>query len=82
MNKEKEKEDGLKELVLARIEIMPPNFKLSIGNFGTFTKQEMINSVKNEDEAGKQIIQMQINFIKALTSGELINTINKNDSYN
>lgn len=75
-------DEGLKELVLARIEVMPQNLRLSIGNFGTFTKQKMIESVKKGDEAGKQIIQMQMNFIKSLTSGKLINTINKNDSYN
>ena len=38
---EENKEDKLKELVLARIDIMPPNLKLSIGGFGTFTKQEL-----------------------------------------
>lgn len=77
-NEKKEKEQELKELVLARIDVMPPNLKLSIGNFGTFTKQELIEHVKKGDEAGKQIIQMQLNFIKALTSGRLIETLNQN----
>ncbi|MBI2629829.1 hypothetical protein HYW76_01885 [Candidatus Pacearchaeota archaeon] len=78
MSEEKQDEE-LKELVLARIGIMPPNLKLSIGNFGTFTKQEMIEHVKCGDAAGKQIIQMQISFIKALTSGRLIEILNKNE---
>ena len=78
MNEEKDRNEGLKELVLARIEVMPQNFRLSIGNFGTFTKQEMIESVKKEDEAGKQIIKMQLNFIKALTDNRLIGILNKN----
>jgi hypothetical protein len=74
----KEKERELRELVLARIDVMPPNLKLSIGNFGTFTKQELMEHVRNGDEAGKQIVQMQLNFIKALTSGRLIETLNQN----
>ena len=76
---EKTEKEELKELVLARIEVMPPNLKLSIGNYGTFTKQELIEHVKNGDEKGKKIIEMQLNFIKALTSGKLIETLNKNE---
>jgi len=75
---EENKEDKLKELVLARIDIMPPNLKLSIGGFGTFTKQELSEHVRKGDKAGKQIVQMQVNFIRALTSGKLIETLNQN----
>ena len=76
--KEKKTEEELKELVLARIDVMPSNYKLSIGNFGTFTKDELVEKVKSGDEAGKQIVRMQLNFIKALTTGKLIETLNKN----
>jgi len=76
---DEKKEEEIKELVLARIDVMPPNLKLSIGNFGTFTKQELIDHVKEGDEAGKQIVQMQLNFIKALTNGRLIKTLNQNE---
>ena len=31
--------DELKKIVLWRLETIPPNFKLSIGNEGTFTKE-------------------------------------------
>jgi hypothetical protein len=67
----KEKYEPLKELVLARIDIMPPNFKLSIGDKGTFNKEELIEHVKKLDPTGIQVIKMQLNFIKALTSGKL-----------
>jgi hypothetical protein len=76
---EETKEEKIKELVLARIGMMPPHLKLSIGGFGTFTKQELSEHVRKGDDAGKQIIQMQVNFIKALTSGKLIETLNKNE---
>ena len=67
----------LKELVIARLDIMPPNFKLSIGNKGTFDKQELMEHVKKGDDVGKQIIEMQVNFIRALTSGRLTQTLTK-----
>ncbi len=69
--KENKNDEYLKELVLARLDVMPQNFKLSIGNEGTFNKQQLMESVKKGDEIGKQVIDMQMNFIKALTSGEL-----------
>ena len=75
-DKEKQKE-GLKELAIARIRIMPPNYKLSIGDKGTFTKEEIIERIKSGDETGLQIIGMQMNFIKALTSGKLTEVLNK-----
>lgn len=71
------KEEGLRELVLARMEVMPKDYKLSVGNKGTFNKKELIDHIKKGDEIGNQIVKMQMNFIKALTSGELIETLNQ-----
>jgi hypothetical protein len=72
-----QKNPEVKELVLARINVMPPNYKLSVGNQGTFTKEQLIENVGKGNEIGNQIIDMQMNFIKALTSGKLMETINK-----
>ena len=79
MSEQENNKEDLKELVLARIGVMPSNFKLSIGSFGTFTKDEMISSVEKGDSVGKQIVQMQMNFINALSSGKLIETLNQNE---
>lgn len=79
MSKEEDKSEDIKELVIARLGIMPSNYQLSIGNKGTFTKNQLIDHVKQEDEIGKQIVKMQINFINALTSGKLMETLNKNE---
>lgn len=66
-----------KELVIARLEVMPSNYQLSIGGQGTFTKEALIEHVKAGDSTGIQVVQMQFNFIRALTSGKLIETLNK-----
>jgi hypothetical protein len=70
--------EQVKELVIARLDAMPSNYKLSIGSSGTFTIQQLIQSVKADDQVGKQVVAMQLNFIKALTSGKLIEALNKN----
>lgn len=76
-NVQDEKKSELKKLVLARIDIMPPNFKLSIGNKGTFNKEQLIEHINEGDETGSCIIDMQVRFIKALTNGRFIEALNK-----
>jgi len=75
MTEEKDKEkvnEKQKEIVIARIEAqLPSNLKLSIGSGESLTKQEMIKHVEDGDEQGKQIMNMHINFIKAISSGKL-----------
>jgi len=69
--------DKIKELVIARIDAkMPSNLKISIGSNGSLSKEEMIDHVRKGDEEGKQIVQMHLNFIKAVTSGQLIKEVN------
>jgi hypothetical protein len=70
--------ESMKELVIARIEAkMPSHIKLSIGGIGSMSKEEMIKAVKRGDEQGEQIVNMHLNFIKAVTSGEFIRELNK-----
>lgn len=68
-----------KELIIARLDVMPQNYKLSMGNQGTFTKEELIKHIQEGDSVGNQFVQMEFNFIKALTTGKLIEVLNKND---
>jgi len=67
----------IKQLVKARISVMPSNLKLSVGNHGTFSKEELIDCVEKENMVGKEVIRMQMDFIKALTSGRLMDTLNQ-----
>ena len=45
MNKEIVKNE--KELVIARLDAMPENTKLSLGSLGTFSKEELIDRVNH-----------------------------------
>lgn len=67
----------IKELVIARIEAqIAPNLRLSIGNFGSLSKEEMIENISKESEIGKMIMDVHLNFIKAQSSGALISALN------
>lgn len=66
----------IKELVITRINAqMTPNMKLSIGGFGSMTKEDMINHINQDDEIGKMIIDVHLNFLQAQSSGELTSAL-------
>ena len=77
MTQETEVDEKVKELVIARIDAkMPSNIKISIGSTGSLSKEQMIEHVRKGDKEGKEIVQMHLNFIKAITSGHLMKEIN------
>ena len=61
--------EDIKELVIARLEAIPPNKKISIGNYGEFTKDELIEGVKSGSEIGKKIVEVELEFLRALKQG-------------
>jgi len=62
----------LKELVLWRLDTEgPSHFKLSVGNMGTFTKDELKKHVDDWDEIGALFVEMQLDFMKATARGEV-----------
>lgn len=61
--------DKVKELVIARLSVIPQNKKISIGNFGEFNKDELIENVKSGSEVGKKIIEIELEFLRALKQG-------------
>ena len=69
--------EDVKELVVARLGVMPLNYKLSMGDEGTFTINEIISEVNNNTRVGREVARIQLNFIKALTTGKFIETLNK-----
>ena len=68
-NKEDNESYGeyLKKLVKERLSAMPPDVSFSIGNFGDFTRDELIQEVEQETDVGKETIEMQLNFIRKMS---------------
>jgi hypothetical protein len=53
-------------LVIARLETIPSNIELSVGNEGSFSIDELIERVKKQDEIGKKMIEMQLAYLRSL----------------
>lgn len=50
-------------LVIARLKTVPPNVDFSFGEYGDFTRDQLIQEVEKNTEVGKETIKMEINFI-------------------
>lgn len=63
-----EEKNKLKELVLARLNVMPQDISISIGD-KNLDKKELTEHVQSEDEIGKQMMEMELEFLQDLASG-------------
>jgi len=60
----------IKNLVIARLKVIPDNLKLSIGG-GEYSKDELIKHVEQGDEIGKKIIEIEMSYLRSLKEGVL-----------
>jgi len=63
---EENKNEDIKELIIARLEVLPDDKSISIGSEGEFTKQQLIEHVKSGDELGQKIIEIQMDYLRVL----------------
>lgn len=71
VNKKKEKAENtdIQRLVLARLDLLPSNIKISIGSNGEFTKEEMIDHLERNDEVGKKFAEIHLSYLRAMKEG-------------
>ncbi len=65
-------DQSVAELVIARLDVLPPDRKISVGSEGEFTKADLIQHVKDGDSIGKTIIALELEFLRALKDGTLL----------
>jgi uncharacterized protein YqeY len=59
----------LKETIIFMLSTMPPGRKMSIGSYGEFGRDDLIEHVKKEDAVGKKIIEVELEFMRAMKEG-------------
>ncbi|MBU1071174.1 hypothetical protein KKG65_02045 [Patescibacteria group bacterium] len=73
-NKKSIKED-IKKIVIERIRASSGNLQIVVGGKGEkLSKQDLIDNVSKNNNLGKEIIRIQMEFLKAMGSGELYTT--------
>jgi hypothetical protein len=61
--------EEIKELVIARLDTLSPDKKISIGSFGEFTKEQIIQHVQKGDSIGNKMIEIEMEFLCAIKDG-------------
>mgnify|MGYP001559440522 CR=1 FL=1 len=70
--KEKEIQEDIRELVLARIRAASGDLNVSIGSVVKgYSKKELIESVEAGDEIGKEIVDIQMEYLKDIAQGKI-----------
>lgn len=62
--------EQLKKIVLERVGAMPDTLGITVGG-ENLTKDDMVRHVEDEDEVGKQIMEMELGFLRDLASGAI-----------
>ena len=57
-------EDEIK-IVLERLMVMPRSVKLNIGSFGSFSRDDLLEEIKNKTEIGELVIKMQMSYLRS-----------------
>jgi hypothetical protein len=60
-----------KELIIARLGVLPPNISIAVGSEGSFTREQLIQHVEDEDDIGKKFVEIELDFLKSLKEGTL-----------
>lgn len=74
VNKKKEISDAeIRCLVIERLKALPSDIKVSIGDEGSFNKDELIAKIKTNDPTGRKFIELELEYLQALKKGEFFN---------
>lgn len=61
----KRTDEDVRKLVVARLSVLSPDTYLAIGSDGSFSRDDMIERVNAGDEIGKEIIDMQMEWLRS-----------------
>ncbi len=70
-NNSKQIKEEIKKLVIERIKSSSDNFRLIGGGGEKLSKKEVITSIQKNEKIGKEIVRVQMEFIRAMANGEL-----------
>ena len=59
-------EKYLKKLVVTRLNAVPPDVSFSIGKYGDFTRDQLIEQVEKGTDVGKAATEMELSFLRKL----------------
>lgn len=70
MKEDTELQEQIKELIIARIRTMPEDIVLSLGG-EELKREELVEHVQKNDTIGKELTEIQLEFLRDMASGAL-----------
>jgi len=67
---DKETQEDIRKLVMARIKAASDDLAISIGS-KEYTKEEMLKSIETGSELGQEIIEIQMEYLKDIAQGAI-----------
>ena len=58
-------DEDIKKLVIARLQILSSNTMISVGPEGSFSRDDLIEKVKEGDRIGKKIVEVQMEWLRS-----------------
>lgn len=58
-------DEEVRRLVLARLSVLSPDMMIFLGSEGSFTRDELITSVKRGDRVGEKIAEIQLTWLRS-----------------
>ena len=62
--------EEIKKIALARTKLMPDNLNIAIGG-EMLNKKSLIKHIEQEDEIGKTVMRVELEYLKGLVSGAI-----------
>ncbi|MDP3900246.1 MAG: hypothetical protein Q8Q23_04155 [bacterium] len=58
-------DDEVRKLVMARLSVLSKDTMISLGSEGSFTRDELIKSVKSGDNIGEKLAEIQLEWLRS-----------------
>lgn len=71
-NLKKVTDQEIRDLVIARLRTLSDDRKISIGSDGEYSKDDLVQRVRNNDKIGDKIIAIQLNYLKSFKKSALL----------
>ena len=73
--------DHLRKIVIARLNAIPKDIEISVGS-RQYTKEQLLQFVKQHNEIGNQLMEMQLEYLRDLASGKIYDLLDEQNNLN
>jgi len=64
-------DEEIRKLVVARLKVLSPETVISLGSDGSFSRDELVERVKEGDRIGEKLAEIQMEWLQSFKEGTL-----------